>query len=73
MPSLVLDIALSAEKLLAVYQGRADRILVKARDGRTVSLPARHLRPFLAHEGVYGTFVLEFAEGGQLVELRRLS
>lgn len=73
MPSLVLDIALSAEKLLAVYQGRADRVLVFSRDGRRVSLPARHLRPFLTHEGVYGSFQLAFTDSGELLELRRLS
>ncbi|HAQ86720.1 MAG TPA: DUF2835 domain-containing protein, partial [Pseudomonas sp.] len=45
MPSLLLDIALPAEKLLAVYQGRANRILIKSREGTSVSLPAHHLRP----------------------------
>ncbi|MGH8355304.1 MAG: DUF2835 family protein, partial [Pseudomonas sp.] len=40
MPSLVLDIALSAERLRAVYQGRANRVLLLSRDGRRVSLPA---------------------------------
>jgi hypothetical protein len=73
MPSLVLDIALSAEKLLAVYQGRADRVLLFSRDGRRVSLPARHLRPFLGHDGVQGSFRLEFTDSGELLELRRLA
>jgi hypothetical protein len=72
MPSLVLDIALSAEKLLAVYQGRADRVLVFSRDGRRVSLPARHLRPFLEHAGVYGSFRLDFSDSGELLGLHRL-
>lgn len=72
MPSLVLDIALSAEKLLAVYQGRANRVLLKSREGKRVSLPAQHLRPFLGRDGVQGTFELEFTEAGQLVRLYRL-
>lgn len=72
MPSLVLDIALPAEKLLAVYQGRANRILIKSRDGRNVSLPAHHLRPFLTRSGVFGSFEMEFAPEGQLIRLRRL-
>ncbi len=61
MPTLVLDIALPAERLLAVYQGQANRILVRSREGKRVSLPAQHLRPFL-----------HFAEQGQLLGLRRL-
>lgn len=72
MPSLVLDIALPAEKLLAVYQGRANRILIKSRGGRNVSLPAHHLRPFLTRAGVFGSFEMEFAPEGQLIRLRRL-
>jgi hypothetical protein len=73
MPSLVLDIALSAERLRAIYQGRANRILLQSRDGRRVSLPAHHVRPFLTHEGVYGAFELEFSAAGELVNLRRLN
>ncbi|NQD91430.1 DUF2835 domain-containing protein [Pseudomonas sp. CrR25] len=73
MPSLVLDIALSAESLRAVYQGRANRVLLKSRDGRRVSLPAHHFRAFLTHEGVYGSFEMEFSAAGELVSLRRLS
>jgi len=72
MPSLVFDIALSAERLHVVYQGRANRILVQSRDGRSVSVPAHHFRPFLTHEGVYGSFALEFSTTGELLSLRRL-
>ncbi|MVW75696.1 DUF2835 domain-containing protein [Pseudomonas xionganensis] len=72
MPSLVLDIALSAERLVAVYQGRANRILLHSRDGRRVSVPAHHFRPFLTHDGVYGSFMLEFSDKGELLSLRRI-
>ncbi|WP_181298741.1 DUF2835 domain-containing protein [Pseudomonas sp. Q2-TVG4-2] len=72
MPSLVLDIVLPAEKLLAVYQGRANRILIKSREGTSVSLPAHHLRPFLTMAGVFGSFELEFSQEGKLIRLRRL-
>ncbi len=73
MASLKLDIALSAELLRAVYQGRANRILLRSRDGRKVSLPAHHLRPFMSHEGVYGSFALEFSDKGELLSLSRLA
>lgn len=72
MPSLVLDIALSAERLQAIYRGHANRIMAQSRDGRRVSLPAHHLRPFLTHEGIHGSFVLEFSASGELLSLRRL-
>jgi hypothetical protein len=69
----VFDIALSAERLRVVYQGRASRILVQSRDGRSVSVPAHHFRPFLTHEGIYGSFELEFSNSGELLNLRRLA
>lgn len=72
MPSLVLDIALPAERFLAVYQGRANRVLLYSRDGRKVSLPAHHLRPFLRHDGIHGVFELEFSTAGELLDLRQL-
>ena len=72
MPSLVLDIALPAERLLAVYQGQANRILVRSRDGTRVSLPAHHLRPFTTAAGVFGSFEMEFTDEGKLIRLRRL-
>ena len=72
MPSVVLDISLSAEQLQEVYRGHANRVLAHARDGRRVSLPVHHLRPFLTHSGINGSFELQFSESGQLISLRRL-
>ncbi|TBU74683.1 DUF2835 domain-containing protein [Pseudomonas daroniae] len=72
MASLVLDIALSAERLRVVYSGRANRIQALSRDGRRVSIPAHHFRPFLTHEGIYGSFELQFNGEGELLSLRRL-
>lgn len=72
MPRLIVDLALPAERYLVWYQGRAERVLMHARDGRSISLPAHHLRRFLSREGIYGSFELEFTEQGQLLDIRRL-
>lgn len=72
MASLVLDIALSAERLRVLYQGHANRIQALSRDGRRVSIPAHHFRSFLTHEGLYGSFELQFSAEGELLGLRRL-
>jgi hypothetical protein len=55
-----------------VYQGSANRVLLYSRDGRKVSLPAHHLRPFLRHDGIHGVFELEFSAAGELLDLRQL-
>ena len=72
MQELILDLALPAERYLAWYRGQAGRVMMHSRDGRRVSLPAHHLRPFLSHEGVYGSFVRRFTAEGKLVSLGRL-
>ena len=73
MAQLIVDLNLSSERFLAVYQGRARRVVAHCSDGRKVSLLAQHLRPFLTHEGIYGRFVLEYEESsGKLQSLRRL-
>lgn len=69
---LVVDIALPAERYLDWYRGYADRVLLYSRDGRRVSLPAHHLRPFLTREGVYGSFVMRFTGAGKLISLQRI-
>ncbi|WP_373186530.1 DUF2835 domain-containing protein [Halopseudomonas sp.] len=69
---LVVDIALPAERYLAWYRGQAGRVLMHSRDGRRVSLPAHHLRPFLTHEGVYGSFIMRFTGEGKLISLQRI-
>lgn len=72
MQELIIDLALPAERYLAWYRGQAGRVVMRSRDGRSVSLPAHHLRPFLTHEGVYGSFVMRFTDEGKLVSLERL-
>lgn len=72
MPSLVLDIALSAEQILLAYQGHAKRALIRSREGKKVSLPLHHLRGYLTHNGVHGVFELVFSDKGELLSLTRL-
>jgi hypothetical protein len=72
MASLILDVALSAERLHDLYQGRANRIQALSRDGRRVSIPAHHFRSFVTHDGLYGCFELHFNDAGELLNLQRL-
>ena len=72
MQELIIDLALPADRYLAWYRGQAGRVMMRSRDGRSISLPAHHLRPFLTHEGVYGSFVMRFTAQGKLVSLERL-
>jgi hypothetical protein len=72
MQQLIFDLALPAERYLAWYQGSAQRVLMHSRDGRSISLPAHHLRPFLTHQGIYGSFAMRFTAEGKLLSLERI-
>lgn len=72
MFKLHLDIALPAEEFLRVYQGTANRVFIRSREGRSVSLPVRHLQPFLTHQGVHGSFEMTVDKDGKLISLRRI-
>ena len=54
-----------------LYRGQASNVLARDVHGRTVSFPARSLRPFLDHGGVRGTFVVEVDADNRLLGVRR--
>lgn len=72
MQQLIFDLSLPAERYLEWYRGTAKRVTMRSRDGRRISLPAHHLRQFLTHEGIYGSFLMTFTAEGQLLSLERL-
>ncbi len=47
-------------------------MIVRAHDGRIVQFPARHLRPFVSREGVFGEFRLRVDGNGRLLSLDRV-
>lgn len=59
-------------EFLAFYQGAAREVVATALDGRTVRFPAAVLRPFVAHDGVHGMFVLRFDGANKFTELVRV-
>lgn len=69
MYRLHLDVSLPADEFLRVYQGSANRVFIRSREGRSVSLPAKYLQPYLTHEGVYGSFIMTFDNTGKLISL----
>lgn len=62
---------ISRSDYLRYYQGSAARVIVKAQDGRSLSLPAANLRPFVSHEGIHGTFRLIVNDQQRLQSLER--
>lgn len=71
--SLRFRLALSAEKYLAYYKGKAQFIMARSIDNRSIKFPANAIRSFLTHEGIYGLFEIEFDENNKLVGIEKIS
>ncbi|MBQ0724240.1 MAG: DUF2835 domain-containing protein [Cycloclasticus sp.] len=70
--SLVFKLAIPAEKYLSVYKGHAKTISTIANDGRRVEFSAEKVRPFLTHDGVYGTFEMHISAEKKFLSIKKL-
>lgn len=72
MPSLVLELRVSADDLLDYYRGMARTVHAVAVTGQTVQFPASALQRHVTEQGVHGWFRLEFDEEHKFLRLERL-
>ncbi len=70
--SVIVDLHISADQYLKLYQGVATSVLAYAQDGRRVRFPARILQPFVSREGVHGRFRILFDAEGRFQRIERL-
>jgi hypothetical protein len=68
---LYFSLDLSAAEYLRYYQGSAGRVLVRAHDGRRLSIPAATLRRFVSTEGIKGRFRVTLDPSHRLIALER--
>lgn len=57
---------------MALYKGHAQRVVVSDFTGRTISIPAPRLIPFLTHSGIQGQFELLTDQNAKFVALNRV-
>ncbi len=69
---VVLDVSLSADQYIRVYQSTARHVLARDMQGRSVQFPARALQRFVTRDGVHGRFKILFDEQGKLRGIERL-
>lgn len=67
-----MDISISPEEWIKLYQGVATDVRTTARDGRTVRFPARILSRFYLNDGVRGSFRILFDDQGKFASIERL-
>lgn len=72
MQTIVVDLAISPEEWIKLYQGVARDVHTVSRDGRSVRFPARILSRFALRDGVRGSFRIEFDDQGRFQAIGRL-
>ncbi len=71
--SLRFQLALSSEKYLAYYKGKANSIQARSVDNKSIRFPANAIRKILTREGIYGLFEIQFDENNKLINIERIS
>lgn len=73
VPTLVVNLVISAEEFQRLYQGAVRDVLATASDGRRVRFPAMILRPFVTREGIRGRFEIVFDDNNRFQTVNRLA
>lgn len=60
------QLAISTDEYLAYYQGAIKNIQVRTADNRTIRFPASAIQKFLTHDGIFGTFEIQYDEENKL-------
>jgi uncharacterized protein YqjF (DUF2071 family) len=71
MRQFTITLSISRTEYERLYRGQAKTVLAHDTQGLTVQFPALSLRPFLAHDGIHGTFCLSVDATNRLLDIRR--
>ncbi|HET8849558.1 MAG TPA: DUF2835 domain-containing protein [Marinobacter sp.] len=72
MQQIIVDVNISPDEWIKLYQGVAKDVHTTARDGRSVRFPARILSRFFLQDGIRGSFRIVFDANGKFSSIERL-
>lgn len=72
MQQIIVDVEISPDEWIKLYEGAATDVRTTARDGRSVRFPARILSRFYLKDGIRGSFRILFDDQGKFVSVERL-
>lgn len=72
MRSLIVDLSISAEKYLRVYEGSAKHVIAYDRTGLRVQFPVGILRPYVSRDGIIGSFSIEFDKDNKFYSIKKI-
>lgn len=73
MKEFRLRLSISPAEMMLYYRGDASVVLATARDGTSVQMPARLLRPHVTAQGVSGEFLLRCDDRNRFLSLERIA
>lgn len=73
MQQIIVDIIISPDEWIKLYERSATDVHTTARDGRSVRFPARILSRFYLRDGIKGSFRILFDDAGKFVSVERLA
>ncbi len=73
MKSIIVNLSISTEEFLRLYEGNAKNVFATSVDGRSIRFPAGILRPFVLHSGVRGTFQIDFDDDNRFHSIHSLA
>ncbi|TGN41875.1 DUF2835 domain-containing protein [Marinobacter confluentis] len=73
MQQIIVDLLISPDEWIKIYEGTATDVHTTARDGRSVRFPARILSRFYLKDGIRGSFRILFDDQGKFVSVERLA
>lgn len=73
MKSIIVSLSISTEEFQRLYEGSAKTVFARSIDGRSIRFPAGILRQFVLHNGVRGTFQINFDDDNRFQAIQRLA
>jgi len=72
MKKLTFDISIPADRFEVLYSGAVKDVQAVSREGLRVRFPGRILQKYLSHQGVQGTFVIEFDDANKFKAITKI-
>jgi hypothetical protein len=72
LKSIIVNLSISTDEFQRLYEGNAKTVFARSIDGRSIRFPAGILRPYVLHNGIRGTFQIDFDEENRFQSILRL-
>lgn len=73
MQEIRFSISIDSDEYIKYYQGVARSVYTISEDGRSIHFPAKILQQFLTHDGIKGSFALQYDDTGKFSSIRRVA